>query len=275
MGSKRQTSIMKLVTLLLCFALFAASSGQPLVGDLVDDFLKQILDLIKQVMPDGIPELGIPPLDPFEVPPIDDIHLHEDWISADIALKNLIVKNLSTFETEIAHLELEELSLELELAIPLLRGDAMYNLTGIILGLFPLYGDGPMWLEVYDLDIHAKAAVIINEEGYLQITQMDLGANFTDIKLHLDNILGGDNLGDSINNLLNLLGGFIWDVVEQFLFPFLNDFLKTLINEALDGCNIADLITDGACFRENMLELNQKIEEYNANKIGNEIKGNE
>jgi len=55
--------------------------------------------------------------------------------------------------------------------------------------------------------------------------------------------------------------------VEQFLFPFLNDFLKTLINEALDGCNIADLITDGACFRENMKVLNQKIEEYNANKI--------
>ena len=66
---------MKIVTLLLCFSLFAASSSQPLQGDPVDDFLKQILDLIKQVMPDGIPELGIPPLDPFEVPPIDDIHL--------------------------------------------------------------------------------------------------------------------------------------------------------------------------------------------------------
>ena len=90
----------------------------------------------------------------------------------------------------------------------------MYNLTGIIISIFPLYGDGPMWLEVYDLDIHAKAAVIINEEGYLQITDMNLGANFTDIKIHLDNILGGDNLGDSINNLLNLLGGFIWEIVR-------------------------------------------------------------
>ena len=68
---------MKIVILLLCFSLFAASSGQhlQLQDDPVDDFLKQILDLIKQLMPDGIPELGIPPLDPFEVPPFDDIHV--------------------------------------------------------------------------------------------------------------------------------------------------------------------------------------------------------
>ena len=51
----------------------------------------------------------------------------EDWINADISLKNLIITNLSTFETEIAHLELEELSLELELAIPLLRVGNIYG----------------------------------------------------------------------------------------------------------------------------------------------------
>lgn len=45
----------------------------------------------------------------------------EDIIGADISIKNLVITNLSTFETEIAHLELEDLSLELELAIPVLR----------------------------------------------------------------------------------------------------------------------------------------------------------
>ena len=41
----------------------------------VDEFLKQILELLKILMPSGIPELDIPPLDPFEVPAFDDIHI--------------------------------------------------------------------------------------------------------------------------------------------------------------------------------------------------------
>ena len=47
--------------------------------------------------------------------------LSEDIIGADISIKNLVITNLSTFVTEISHLELEDLSLELELAIPVLR----------------------------------------------------------------------------------------------------------------------------------------------------------
>ena len=42
-------------------------------------------------------------------------------VGADITIKNLVIRNLSTFVTEVAHLELEDLSLELELAIPDLR----------------------------------------------------------------------------------------------------------------------------------------------------------
>lgn len=93
------------------------------------------------------------------------------------------------------------------------QGDAWYNLTGLIMGLFPLYGDGDIWLEIYDLDIHAKAAVILNTEGYVEITEMELSANFSSIKTHLDNLLGGGNFGESVNNLLNLLGDYIWDLV--------------------------------------------------------------
>ena len=101
------------------------------------------------------------------------------------------------------------------------EGDAIYNLTGSILGLIPLYGDGDIWLEIYDLDLYAMASVLINEQGFVTVTQMDVSANFTSIKLHLDNLLGGGNFGESINNLLNLLGDFIWDQLKDILFPLL------------------------------------------------------
>ena len=74
-----------------------------------------------------------------------------------------------------------------------------------------------MWLEIYGLDIYAKAAVLINAEGFVEITEMDLTADLTDIKMHLDNLLGGGNFGESINNLLNVVGGYIWDQVRAGL----------------------------------------------------------
>ena len=39
--------------------------------DSLDAYLKEILELLKSQMPGGIPDLGIPPLDPFQVPHFD------------------------------------------------------------------------------------------------------------------------------------------------------------------------------------------------------------
>merc|ERR1712154_152296 len=143
-------------------------------------------ELLKQMMPNGIPELGIPPLDPFDVPHFDIPHIQEDIITADVSIENLVIRNLSTFDTKLAHLDLEQLSLALELGIHDLRGDAIYNLTGNILGLIPLYGDGDIWLEIFDLDLSASAAVVINEQGFVRVTAMTLSAAFSSIKIHLD-----------------------------------------------------------------------------------------
>jgi len=247
--------------LLFIFPLIALSTARAIRDDNLDAYIKQILDLLKEQMPTGIPELGIPPLDPFEVPHFDIPHIEEDVIKADITIDNFIIKNLATFETKLAHLDLEALSLELELTLADLRGDADYSLDGTILGLLPLYGEGPMWLEIYGLDLYAKAAVLINADGFVEITEIDLTADFTDIKIHLDNLLGGGNFGESVNNLLNVLGGYIWDQVKGLLFPLLDDVLKNVLNDALSGCNIADLIENGSCFQE-MMEKTGKAGHY-------------
>merc|ERR1712080_173974 len=52
----------------------------------------------------------------------------------------------------------------------------------------------------------------------------DLTADFNSIKLHLDNLMGGGNFGEAINNLLNALGGYIWDQLKASSFLFLTMF---------------------------------------------------
>merc|ERR1719348_2917586 len=233
-------TIMKDIFLLISIGL-AISMPWAVRDDGLDEYLRQILELLKAQMPEGIPDLGIPPLDPFQVPHFDIPPIEEDIAKVTIEIDNLVITNLATFETKVAHLDIEQLSLELELTIADLRGDAEYKLDGTLAAIFPLYGEGPMWLEIYGLDAYAKASVLINEEGYIEVTSMDITADFTDIKMHLDNLLGGGPFGESINNLLNVMGVYIWDQVK-------------VINDALSGCSIADLIENGSCFKEKLEE---------------------
>merc|ERR1712212_1063233 len=122
----------------------------------------------------GNPDLGIPPLDPFEVPHFDIPHIDEDIIDVDIAVEDLVVKNISTFETKQAHLDLEALTLLLQLDIADLRGDANYVLDGTVLGFLPIYGNGSMWLEVWGLELYGAAGVLINADGFLEVTRMNI-----------------------------------------------------------------------------------------------------
>merc|ERR1712117_504994 len=129
----------------------------------------------------GIPDLGIPPLDPFEVPhfDIDPIDINDPVpVKLNITIDDFVIKNLATFETQLAHLDLEGLGLELNLTIADLGGDATYSLDGTALGIFPIYGDGPMYLELFGVTLHAKAAVLINADGFVEITEMDIAADF-------------------------------------------------------------------------------------------------
>jgi len=245
---------------LLLTSLILSVSGAALRDDALDAYIKAILENLRDQMPEGIPELGIPPLDPLSVPGIEIPHIDEDLIKADIEINNLVITGISTFNIETVHLDLERLGLTLDLLIPDLRGDAEYFLDGTILGLLPLYGEGAMFLELFNLNMSAVANVMINVEGFVEITTMELGADFTEIKIHLDDLLGGGEFGESINNMLNLLGGFIWEQVKGFLFPLLNDVLVDVLNDALHGCNIADLIQNGSCLKEKMAALPIKFQ---------------
>jgi hypothetical protein len=97
------------------------------------------------------------------------------------------------------------------LMIQVVQGDADYKLEGTIASILPMYGKGPMWLEILGLDVYAKTAVLINAVGFIEVPKMNITADFIDIKIHLDNNQG--QMGEAINNFLNVLGGYIWDQV--------------------------------------------------------------
>jgi len=42
-------------------------------------------------------------------------------------------------------------------------------LDGVIFSIFPVFGEGAMFLEINELDLTAKAALTLSEEGFIQV----------------------------------------------------------------------------------------------------------
>ena len=69
-----------------------------------------------------------------------------------------------------------------------LQGDAVYSLDGNILSIFPLFGNGPMYIELSGLSVKGAAGVTIDGEGKVQVTDLNLGADFEGAVIHLGTI---------------------------------------------------------------------------------------
>ena len=58
---------------------------------------------------------------------------------------------------------------------------------------------------------------------------MNLGADFDNAVLHLDNLLGGGDFGETINNLLSALAPTIWDQVCVSIWIWIIKFKAEMI----------------------------------------------
>ena len=59
------------------------------------------------------------------------------------------------------------------------KADATYSLDGVIFSIFPVFGEGAMYLEINELDLIANAALTLSEEGYIQVMYFSAKVNFT------------------------------------------------------------------------------------------------
>ena len=77
-----------------------------------------------------------------------------------------------------------------------------------------------MLLELKELSIDVQGGLLITADGFLQVSGLEMDANFQSANLHLDNLLGGEDFGENINNLLTAFAPAIWnEVLEIQIFP--------------------------------------------------------
>lgn len=222
----------------LFFPLLLVSTAR--ADDSLNNYIRAILQNFKGQMTKGIPDLKVPVLDPLSVPTIDE-HIREGAADVKIRLNDLKIDGGSKFETQKVDADLQDLRLSLSLFIPRVVGNAVYDLDGKIFNIIPLYGKGKANVQLIDLVATGSAALTITADGHLKATEFNVDPSFGSIFVNLENILGGGNLGQVVNGIVNMLGKTIFDQFKPEIRKILNKAIIGEINKALSKVKLSDI----------------------------------
>lgn len=202
------------------------------------DIANSIVDMLnssRTIISEGIPSEGIPPLDPLgPLPPIS-FHIDADGLLMNFDLNNTMVTNLADFV--ICQLNVT-LGLKQKIDIDLMMDDfhigGLYDLDGTIAHLLPVFGAGDFTIDAINSGIYGKGKLtyhVITNRASLSDLEIDVFYG----KLHvvLDYVLGGGEMADLINSVLDKIAPYMFDAVWGAVKPILTKALEDGINDIL------------------------------------------
>jgi len=140
------------------------------------------------------------------------------------------VVHLSEFIIESVVTNLLQFKMSLELRQEVFRIDGNYFLDGLILSLFPLYGQGDYYIEVTNATIGGGAKLDLMRPG---IEDLFLNFSFESIEVHFENLLGGGSMQSAVETTINLLGKQVVDAVWSLINEPLCQIIEEVVNNAL------------------------------------------
>ncbi|XP_032688115.1 uncharacterized protein LOC116852157 [Odontomachus brunneus] len=199
--------------LICCYALAIETNGYPHQGTYTK--LEDVLEGFRDIIKTGNSTLGLPPLDPFrsEKMPIN-IDL-EDMIKLDAILTNIDARGLSTYKVNSADFQIIGMKVMANLTWEHIYASTDYNMTGLIGGEMPVYGDGAITLAVQDFTFSLELSVTTHNEVYLKVKSLET-----------DFYLGG--------LLLDITGLFHDPEISKIISDMFSDMIPDLVNENKD-----------------------------------------
>lgn len=199
-------------------------------------------------IPKGLPEIGLPPLDPLKLDAIKILQGGGGPVTVNASLTNVTVKGFGKTDILYNNVDPTTFDFHTKLHLDRLRIDGSYELNGRIL-VIPLRGKGNCWFDAKDININAISDVILvkrNGFHFYNITGVHVKFTIGGLKLHMYNLFDGIKaLEDSTNAYLNSN----WRPVAESLSPILSktiedimiDILRTVFDHIPADFFIADI----------------------------------
>ncbi len=203
--------------------------------DSFEHFLSSVLNKLKDHTKDGIPALGIPPLDPLSIGSFSFSEKDEAYVDIKASFEDVVITGISTINFTNLSFDHNSFKVSAAATISNLKGTGKYKLDGTAVTIVPLKGDGDVTAEIDDIAVTISMAVTTFDISSLTAKVIVSGISFEvgDIKVNLANLEGGGQLGKVLNQILNLLGKKIFDATEPYISDALEKALKSLINNEL------------------------------------------
>lgn len=186
----------------------------------VEACIKESVEHLRPHLVKGEPEYNIPSLEPLQLGEL----IAAQTAGIRVMAKDIKVYGASNFEVTDLKADLDRLVFNVDVALPNIFVQGMYEIDGKVL-LLPIQGSGPMTGNFTD----CKGAVQFvgrlddaNGEKYLKINDFKMKIAVGKGTMQLDNLFGGERaLGDAVNSAINSnFDGFLRElqpIVEQAL----------------------------------------------------------
>lgn len=213
----------------------------PQLSSSLDDKLKEFLEGLKSKFPEGLPEYGIPPLDPFYVEhfPFD---IQQDFAKLSGNLDHGNLTELSSYSIDYTKINVFGLSVAVNFSLPEIKAKGHYDIDGEIGDLLPVYGAGDFHLTVKEFSASVVVTAGTDDQGFIFVRNLDLGFNVVGLDTHFDGLLDGGDESDLANRLISDIAPKVIDAYSPQISGILSDKIVEIANKALTNVTLSDLI---------------------------------
>ncbi|XP_020282128.1 uncharacterized protein LOC109853943 isoform X2 [Pseudomyrmex gracilis] len=202
--------------------------------------LRRFLEKFRGRMRNGIPELGIPPLEPFTLDEIDIDTDNPEIGKVHLVIEDLEMRKLSTFLIDRAKMSLIGPTIAVNISIPEIYATGHYNISGILGDTYKLRGAGPFEMTVNDF--RAYVIIVLGYARGVYLRKFDLDFSLRAIKIHLHDFMGNEEVGLIMSKVFEELTPEAVDIIKPDILPVIRDYVANQINETIHHLTMRDLI---------------------------------
>lgn len=207
----------------------------------LNTYLKKVLDPLKEQMKNGIPQFGLPVLEPLNLGNISK-SFNNDKVNSSLFIENLIISGLSNFTLYKLDAHLRNLTIVIRVVFhKIMANSDRYILSGMAAKIFPLIGDGRMSIQANDVEVTISLTFSFPSSGNARIEDVDLDVDFRHVSVYFENLFGGGSLGDVVNAYLSTSGKKLYQTFKPKILSQATEFIKERGNEALSKFNLGKL----------------------------------
>ncbi|XP_053612600.1 circadian clock-controlled protein daywake-like [Plodia interpunctella] len=192
-----------------------------------DDCSRDAVQSLFNALGPGLPEIGLPPLDPLKIPKIRILQ-GEGPVNVNAALDDVTVTGFGKTDVLLSQVDSKSYDFYTRVRVPKIRIEGTYDLKGKIL-LIPLVGRGLCWFEPTNMTIDIISDVKPYEKDdfiFFNITGAHVKYSIGGLTLRMNNLFDGiDALEDSTNAYLNAN----WRPVSESLRPILSKTIEDIL----------------------------------------------